>query len=170
MIEIIAAPRRSEWEDSCIWLERRRPCPDPRPDSVEAGTGRKAIPGVPQMPKTRHLLDLATLLAALAGATATASVWIERFETERATHDAGYRLALEQIRAHRPAAAYGRLARLADAGHAPAAETALLMLRHGKSMFGSEWSATEAQQRRWKAMATSAARAQPEIVDNEAGD
>jgi hypothetical protein len=122
------------------------------------------------MPKTRQLLYLTTLLGALTGATATASVWIDRFETERAALDAGYRLALEQIRAHRPAAAYGRLARLADAGHVPSAEAALLMLRHGKNMFGSEWSATEAQQLRWNAMATSAARAQPAIVDNEAGD
>jgi hypothetical protein len=122
------------------------------------------------MRKTRNALLLITLLGALSGASATAALWIDRFETERAALDTGYRLALEQVRAHRHAAAYGRLVRLADAGHVPAAEAALMMLRHGKAMFGSEWSATESQQLRWNAMVASGPSAQSVLADNQAGD
>lgn len=57
--------------------------------------------------------------------------------------------ALQVFRAGRYADAYGRFVALADQGHAPSALIALVMARHGPSMFGSEWSASPGQLRRW---------------------
>lgn len=55
-------------------------------------------------------------------------------------------------------AAYGRFAALADTGHAPSAEISLVMWRHGRELFGSEWSATPVQVRRWTALVVDRAR------------
>ncbi|MFT3666888.1 hypothetical protein [Piscinibacter sp.] len=78
--------------------------------------------------------------------------------------------ALDAVRSGRHAAAYGRFAALADAGHAPSAQIALLMLRHGEAMFGSAWSATTAQQQRWNALAVNTARRRLDALDNPHGD
>ena len=43
------------------------------------------------------------------------------------------------------------------------------MLRHGPSLFGSEWSATPAQNMRWNALVNSA-RGGLDIEDSESGD
>lgn len=48
--------------------------------------------------------------------------------------------------------AYVRFAELADRGHAPSALMALMMVRHGSWMFGSEWSATPQQLQHWGAL------------------
>jgi hypothetical protein len=61
--------------------------------------------------------------------------------------------AVQAFRAQRYADAYGRFARLADEGYAPSALMALVMVCHGPSLFGSEWSATPGQLQRWSAMA-----------------
>jgi hypothetical protein len=82
----------------------------------------------------------------------------------------GHTQAMAYLRAHQYAAAYGRLSQLADAGHAPSAEVALLMLRNGRLMFGAEWSATVAQQRRWFALAFNAACGGPAAMERDAGD
>jgi hypothetical protein len=66
--------------------------------------------------------------------------------------------------------AYGRFVQRADQGDAAAASAALFMLHHGKALFGSEWSATEGQQSRWKALAINAARYQLPVVSNGADD
>lgn len=66
--------------------------------------------------------------------------------------------ARQAFRERRFPAAYGRFAALADAGHAPSAEISLLMWRHGPDLFGSEWSATPAQLRRWTALVVDRAR------------
>jgi hypothetical protein len=55
------------------------------------------------------------------------------------------------------AAAYGRLAYLADAGHLPSAQLALLMAQQGGHLFGSEWDASEPQLARWHALVGCAA-------------
>lgn len=49
--------------------------------------------------------------------------------------------------------AYGRFIRLADAGHAPAAEVALWMYLHGPSVFGREWDSTPEQLTAWATLA-----------------
>lgn len=78
--------------------------------------------------------------------------------------------AQRDFRSGRRAAAYGRFALLADAGHAPSAQVALLMQRQGTELFGSAWDATPAQQRRWNALTINAARNRIDIEDNERGD
>jgi hypothetical protein len=66
--------------------------------------------------------------------------------------------ARQAFRDGRYPAAYGRFAALADAGHVPSAEISLVMWRHGRDLFGSEWSATPLQLRRWTAMTVDRAR------------
>ncbi|MBL8345307.1 MAG: hypothetical protein JNN03_07685 [Rubrivivax sp.] len=66
--------------------------------------------------------------------------------------------AKQAFREGRYPAAYGRFAALADAGHAPSAEISLVMWRHGRDLFGSEWSATPVQLRRWTAVTVDRAR------------
>jgi hypothetical protein len=56
---------------------------------------------------------------------------------------------------------------LAEAGHAPSARLALVMVQHGKALFGHEWSASPGQQQRWTALCVNAARQQLEV--HEAG-
>jgi hypothetical protein len=61
--------------------------------------------------------------------------------------------AMQAFQAHQYAVAYGRFAALADDGDAPSALIALAMVRHGKALFGSEWSVTRDQLRHWGALA-----------------
>lgn len=81
-----------------------------------------------------------------------------------------YVQAQRDFRSGRRAAAYARFALLADAGHAPSAQVALLMQRQGLELFGSAWDATPAQQRRWTALVVNAARHRIDVEDNERGD
>lgn len=74
--------------------------------------------------------------------------------------------ALQAWREHRYPAAYGRLARLADAGHVPAAELALVMVRHGRTLFGSDWAATQPQLRRWNALVINHARGRMAVAED----
>lgn len=71
---------------------------------------------------------------------------------------ATYTFALDSFRAHRYAAAYGRFARLADGGHAPSAQIALMMFRNGPALFGHNWDATPEQLQRWKTLVQEAER------------
>jgi hypothetical protein len=120
------------------------------------------------MPKLVDILCGGTVALALMGAVIAA---VPRpAATERPGADQAHAQAMAYARAQQPAAAYGRLVKLADAGHAPSAEAALLMLRNGKAMFGAEWSASAEQQRRWFALAFKGACDLPVVVDNGAGD
>jgi len=60
--------------------------------------------------------------------------------------------AMQSFREQRYSAAYGRLAQLADAGHAPSAQLALVMYRNGPAWFGYAWSAAPSQLRLWNAL------------------
>lgn len=60
-----------------------------------------------------------------------------------------FRYAVQLFSRGRFAAAYGRLTKLADVGHLPSAQLALVMYRQGTLVFGSEWDATEWQLARW---------------------
>lgn len=93
------------------------------------------------------------LLALLSLAPVNAAETLQ--ESARQTR---YEQAVLDFRAQRWAVAYAGFARLADAGHAPSAEMAHWMHRQGGAVFGSEWSASPDQQRRWSAMLISAAR------------
>lgn len=120
------------------------------------------------MRKTLDTLSVLTLSLALAGAV-TAAVLRPTEPDPRALDDA-HAQAMAQWRAHQYAAAYGRLMKLADAGHAASAQAALLMLRNGKALVGVEWSATAAQQRHWSGLVAGSAPGMRGVVDNEAGD
>jgi hypothetical protein len=63
-----------------------------------------------------------------------------------------YAFAVKSFRQHRYAAAYGRFARLADAGHVPSAQVALMMYSNGPMLFGSQWDATPEQVEYWRAL------------------
>ena len=78
--------------------------------------------------------------------------------------------ARQAFREGRHAHAYARFAALADAGHVPSAQIALLMHRQGLPMFGSDWAATPWQQERWTALVVNAARQRVDTEDNERGD
>jgi hypothetical protein len=78
--------------------------------------------------------------------------------------------AVQAFREHRYAEAFGRFARLADAGNAQAAGLALLMLRQGPELFGNQWSASERQQFCWNALAVNHARLTWVPVGNPASD
>jgi hypothetical protein len=62
-------------------------------------------------------------------------------------------LAVQAFQARQYPMAYGRFAELADAGDAPSALMALAMMRHGPTVFGSEWSITPGQVQRWSELA-----------------
>ena len=60
---------------------------------------------------------------------------------------------MASFRAARFPEAYGRFIALADAGHAPAAEQALWMYRHGPSLFGKDWDSSQDQLTAWAKLA-----------------
>ncbi|MGD9834985.1 MAG: hypothetical protein AB7U92_19695 [Piscinibacter sp.] len=78
--------------------------------------------------------------------------------------------ATQAFRGGRHAHAYARFAALADAGHVPSAQIALVMHRHGSGLFGSDWAATPWQQERWTALVVNAARQRIDVEDNDRGD
>jgi hypothetical protein len=73
--------------------------------------------------------------------------------------------AVQSFRARRCAAAHGRFAAAADAGHLPSAPWALLMHAHGRELLGSDWSATPDQRRRWNTLVSNAARQRVALPD-----
>ena len=60
---------------------------------------------------------------------------------------------MASFRAARFPEAYGRFIALAGAGHAPAAEQALWMYRHGPSLFGKDWHSSQDQLTAWAKLA-----------------
>ena len=70
-----------------------------------------------------------------------------------ATPDDRVVAAMELYHEGRYAAAYGRLAKIADDGVPEAARIALLMVRYGPELYGSHWSATSQQIERWQHLA-----------------
>lgn len=77
--------------------------------------------------------------------------------------------AVRLFRQGRFAAAYGRVAVLADGGHVPSAQLALVMHDQGRALFGSDWSASPDQRRRWNTLLINAARQRVELPDNNEG-
>jgi hypothetical protein len=58
--------------------------------------------------------------------------------------------AVQLYRAGRWSGAYGRFIKLADQGHPGAARIALLMLRHGRDLYQTEWTAAPSQVAHWE--------------------
>jgi hypothetical protein len=126
---------------------------------------------------SRHpLLSISTLAAALTSATLTltplsvaAGPWPPETRSPQDTQ-ADYAHALELFRTERHAASFGRLARLADGGHEGAARLALLMATQGQALFGTAWSASAAQQRRWNALVVNSGRRFVPALDTASGE
>jgi len=79
--------------------------------------------------------------------------------------------ALQAFRAQRYAAAYGRFAQLADVGDPMSALIALTMVESGPALFGSEWSASPGQLRRWHVAAQAGAEARAAcIAEHDRGE
>ncbi len=113
---------------------------------------------------THRLTAGANLLATLiflAFATATNPAAAQPAASLSERHAAAVRL----FREGRYAGAYGRFAELADAGHLPSAQLVLAMYSQGNELFGSRWSATPDQRRRWNALIINAARQRIELPD-----
>jgi hypothetical protein len=70
----------------------------------------------------------------------------------------------------RYAAAFGRFARLADAGHAPSAKKALAMLSNTPVKLNGNWTATIDQQNRWSQLAQSTPQANLAALMSQTGD
>lgn len=95
-----------------------------------------------KLSKLTQLLCIASV-ATLCATSALAAAEDDRFvEAMRLYHDGRY------------AASYGRLVELADRGDAEAARIALLMVRYGPQLYGSQWSASGFQIERWLSLAT----------------
>jgi hypothetical protein len=75
-----------------------------------------------------------------------------------AAQAATYQDAVKAFREQRYPAAYARFARLADTGHVPSAEVALMMHRNSASLFQNAWYASLDQQRGWNALVINASR------------
>lgn len=90
--------------------------------------------------------------------------------TQTEHHANRYADASRWFRQGRHAAAYGRVAALADGGHLPSAQLALVMHDQGRALFGSEWSASPDQRRRWNTLVINAARQRMELPDKDSGD
>jgi hypothetical protein len=97
----------------------------------------------------------ALVLAAAAGATTGQD--LSSTASLTASQQALWTHARQAFRQQRYSAAHGRLVRLADAGHAPSAQLALVMYRNGATLFGSNWFASTDQLRRWSQLAASEA-------------
>ena len=68
------------------------------------------------------------------------------------TTDIAFADALQLYRQGRWSAAYGRFVHLADAGHEESARIALVMVRHGADLYGTEWAASQPQVSAWEQM------------------
>lgn len=90
----------------------------------------------------------------LAAALLAAAMAVPAAPVGAAPIDDPFVAAMRLYHDDRYAAAYGRLADLADSGHAEAARIALLMLRLGPSLYRSQWSASREQIQHWLDLAS----------------
>ncbi|MFO1316310.1 MAG: hypothetical protein U1F58_11960 [Burkholderiales bacterium] len=111
------------------------------------GTGTSAEPAAPAASKRSAWARCARLVGVAAFAALAAGPSLA------AAGDDGFVTAMRAYEEGRYAFAYGRLVLLADAGHAEAARIALLMLRYGPQLYGSQWSAAPNQIEHWLALA-----------------
>lgn len=100
------------------------------------------------MVTTRRLASILLVLPALLAGTALAQSGAasQRDEIQRAE----FAEAVGLFRAQRFPQAYGRFVALADRGHAPSAQMALMMVSNGPTVFGSDWDANTDQLQRWQ--------------------
>ena len=120
--------------------------------------------------RARFLAMLALPLSMLIAHSGLLRAQDQQTATLTVTQRAKHALAVQSFREQRYAAAYARIAELADAGHVASAQLALVMFRNGALLFGSDWYASPDQQRRWNALVINSARGRIDIVEYERGD
>lgn len=104
------------------------------------------------------ILGCALIMATIAARPATARADGDQPDMLSDVQQSVYAYAMESFRQHRYAAAYGSFARLADAGHLPSAQLALVMYTNGRTLFGSDWDATPEQLEHWNSLVVDDAR------------
>ena len=82
-----------------------------------------------------------------------------------AAHATTFQDAVKAFREQRYPAAYARFAKLADTGHVPSAEVALMMYRNSANLFQNAWYASLDQQRGWNALVVNASRGRMHHVE-----
>ena len=98
----------------------------------------------------RLLLRLALQLALSSAAALSVVAVPAAAQTASAPSQAAhYEAALDEYEANRWPQAYAALAHLADGGHGDAARIALLMLRHGRPLYGMDFTASAQQRQLW---------------------
>jgi TPR repeat protein len=100
------------------------------------------------MVTTRRLASLILVLPTLLAGAAMAQSRAASGQDE--IHQAQFADAVGLFRAQRYPQAYGRFIELAERGHAPSAQMALMMYSNGPTVFGSDWDANTDQLRRWQ--------------------
>ena len=132
------------------------------PRSIKAlhGIGRRALICTLMLP----------VLAMPAAGTAQTTAHTALRELGSPAQQAAYARAMQSLQDKRYADAFGRLAELADQGHAASAQLALVLYDHGPALLGQAWSAKPGQQRRWFALAQPLKRARNFLPDTEARD
>jgi len=138
-------------------LQREWAPTQPREPAVERTPALRPVRG-PWLAAAPMLavLGLTIATALIVGTTAKATGALSQPQTMQLAGAEQMRrqaLALQAFQAREYPMAYGRFAELADAGDAPSALMALAMMRHGPTLFGSDWSITPGQVHRWSAMA-----------------
>lgn len=87
---------------------------------------------------------------AQAAGTAAAAMRPHLAASDEVSLKPAFAQALASLRQGRTSEAYGRFVRLADGGHGDAARIALVMLRHGGALYGTEWTAAPSQVAAWE--------------------
>lgn len=100
-------------------------------------------------------LTLATL--AVAVALSARSDPVRHGTALRADVGVAFSDAARLFRAQQYPEAYGRFVKLANHGHAQAAQMALMMYANGATVFGSDWDANPEQLQQWKTLAAGGA-------------
>lgn len=100
------------------------------------------------MVTTQRLASLVLVLQPLLAGTALAQSGAA--PAHDAAQQAQFADAVGLFRAQRFPQAYGRFIELAERGHAPSAQMALMMYSNGPSVFGSDWDANPDQLQRWQ--------------------
>ena len=117
--------------------------------------------------RTSHFAVMLPLLLLVAQSSGAQDLPIT---TLSSAQEASHTYALQSFREQRYSAAYGRLAQLADAGHVPSAQLALVMYRNGPTLFDSNWFAAPSQLRRWNALVIDSASSSGDFADIERGE
>lgn len=84
----------------------------------------------------------------------TTAVTVAVMQPGKSTSNAAMSTAMAHYRQGKVSVAYLEFAKLADQGNAEAARIALVMLRYGGTMYGTDWGSSQPQIDRWIRLAS----------------